>query len=336
MIAARYGGAVRRPQMHSGTERTGLDRLDLELIGALVADGRASYTSLGGGVGLSPAAARARVQRLLAERTVTVTARVDARTTGTAVIELALVSVTGPAEPVAQGLEALPEAVFVVCTTGPWGLVVELWCRDKDHLIATHDAVRAVPGVRDLESLPVREHVKQDWSGLAHELSEERTSSGQRTPTRPDQPLDDVDERIVDELMRNGRVSFAEIATRIDRSPAAIRARAQRLLDDDVVVVQTLVSQQVLGRGTFAGVLLSARGSASELAAELAELNETTLVAITSGRFEVACEVWSRNPLHLLRVLDAIRELPTVHRAECYPYLEITKEAYRVGPDAPA
>ena len=80
-----------------------LDEIDRRLIAELVADGRATYAALAERVGLSPAAARARVQRLLDERIVTVSARIDPRTAGAAIFEIAL-----------RDLEAAPEESLMV------------------------------------------------------------------------------------------------------------------------------------------------------------------------------------------------------------------------------
>lgn len=308
-----------------------LDTTDVRLIGELVADGRASFAALSDRVGLSPAAVRTRVQSFIADHTITVSARVDARSAGAAVVEFALITVSRSAEAVAAAMQDVDEAVFVACVTGPWGIVAEIRCDDKSHLLDTYDRLRAVPGIIDLEALPLVEYFKQDWSGLAEELTEHRASDPALIPRPSRSPLDKIDERIVGELLRNGRITFADLASKVGLSPAAARARAQRLLNERVVIIQTLVSQRVLGRGAFAGVLLSARRGAVNLAERLTTLHESTLVAVTSGRYEVVCELWSRDSVHLLRTLDRIRSFDEVSRAECYPYLDIAKETYGIA-----
>ena len=61
------------------TKHIDLDDIDRRLVGELIVDGRAPYAALAPKVGLSQAAVRARVRRLLENNVVTVTARVDPR-----------------------------------------------------------------------------------------------------------------------------------------------------------------------------------------------------------------------------------------------------------------
>jgi Lrp/AsnC family transcriptional regulator, regulator for asnA, asnC and gidA len=320
---------VRNATTETSNQPWDLDDLDRRLIAEMVLDGRASYTALSKHVGLSPAAARGRVQRLLAEHLITVSARIDARTAGTSVVELVLVTVDRPASEVGRLIGALDEAVFVVCGTGPWGLMAEVRCNDKDRLVDIYDAIRAMAGVVDLEFLPIVDYLKQDWSGLAGELSSQRHAEGVRNPRASIDPLDDIDAKIVGLLIADGRTSYADIAPKVALSAASVRVRVQRLIDEQIVVIQTMLNQSVMGRGMFAGVMLTTRGGASNLAQRLASLPETTLVIVSSGRFEVMCELWSRDSHHLLTTIDHIRSLDEVRRAECYPYLDIIKEQYQ-------
>ena len=307
-----------------------LDEIDHQLIGELMADGRATYAALAEEVDLSPAAARARVLRLLDEQVITISARIDPRTAGAAVFELTFISVDGPAEKVAEAISSVDEAVFVVSITGPWGLLAEIRCRDKEHQVETLDQVRAAPGVVDVESLTVIEYFKQDWSGLAAELVHHRAEGRRQTPVPSHRRLDNLDRRIITELIANGRVTFAELAPIVKLSPAAVRARVHRLLDEGTAVVQTHPAPDILGPGIFAAVLLTTRQRAADLAERLSEIRESTLVVATSGRYQVASELWARDGHHLLVTLDQIRGLDEVASVECYPYLSIEKEVYQV------
>jgi DNA-binding Lrp family transcriptional regulator len=307
-----------------------LDDTDHRLIGELMADGRATYAALADHVDLSAAAARARVLRLLDEQVITVSARIDPRTAGAAVFELTFISVDAPAEQVAEAISSVEEAVFVVCITGPWGLLAEIRCRDKDHQVETLDRVRAAPGVVEVESLTVIEYFKQDWSGLAAELVHHRSEGRRQTPVPSPRRLDDLDRRIIVELIADGRVTFAELAPIVGLSSAAVRARVHRLLDEGTVVVQTHPAPDILGPGIFAAALLTTRRGAADLAKRLSKIVESTLVVVTSGRYQVACELWARDGHHLLVTLDRIRGLDEVASVDCYPYLSIEKEIYQV------
>ena len=54
-------------------------------------------------------------------------------------------------------------------------------------------------------------------------------------------------------------------------------------------------------------------------------------MALTSGSYDLAGEVWCRDNAHLLDILDAIRALDGVGAVVSNIYLEIEKEAYRLS-----
>jgi Lrp/AsnC family transcriptional regulator for asnA, asnC and gidA len=132
-----------------------LDAIDRALIGLLQEDGRLPYSRLAPEVGLSEAATRQRVQRLIDSGVIQVVAVADPlRTSSPArIVAMVGVRVDGDVRTVAEALAELPEAIYVVATTGPYDVLVELVCDDHHHLAAVlHDRVRTTPGVRGTES----------------------------------------------------------------------------------------------------------------------------------------------------------------------------------------
>ncbi|MBT5848955.1 MAG: AsnC family transcriptional regulator, partial [Acidimicrobiaceae bacterium] len=91
------------------SDRFVLDDVDRVLIGELIADGRATYAKLAPVVGLSQAATRARVQRLLDERIVVVTGRVDPATFGLGVFAFAFLEVDGEVDKTAALIAEIDE-----------------------------------------------------------------------------------------------------------------------------------------------------------------------------------------------------------------------------------
>jgi DNA-binding Lrp family transcriptional regulator len=47
--------------------------------------------------------------------------------------------------------------------------------------------------------------------------------------------LDLIDQRILEELKKNSRISFNDISKKIDKTEATVRRRVKKLLDDDVI-----------------------------------------------------------------------------------------------------
>ena len=113
-----------------------LDETDKAIIRALQIDGRTPYSKLGPAVGLSQAAVRQRVQRLIDRGVMQVVAVTDPATLGFAVQAMVAVCVTGDVRKVAAAARGRStEVEYVVITAGRFDLLVEVVCTDTRHLL---------------------------------------------------------------------------------------------------------------------------------------------------------------------------------------------------------
>lgn len=130
-----------------------LDELSKRIIEQLQQDGRRSYAAIARAVGLSEAATRMRVQRLLEEGIVQVVAVTRAEAVGFRRQAMLGVRVEGDIRSVARELATVPEAEYVVVCAGQYDLLVELICEDDEHLLRVIDnGVRSIPGVHSTET----------------------------------------------------------------------------------------------------------------------------------------------------------------------------------------
>lgn len=142
-----------------------LDDVNKALIEQLQQDGRRSYAAMGKAVGLSEAAVRQRVQRLIDTGVVQVVAVTDPLQLGFARQAMIGVKVTGPLEPVADRIAELDEAEYVVITAGSYDLLVELLCESDDHLLEVISGrIRSIEGVVDTETFMYLGLRKQTYS----------------------------------------------------------------------------------------------------------------------------------------------------------------------------
>jgi Lrp/AsnC family transcriptional regulator, regulator for asnA, asnC and gidA len=130
-----------------------LDPLSKRIIEQLQEDGRRSYAAIARAVGLSEAATRQRVQKMIDDGVVQIAAVTDPATIGFHRTALLGVNVEGDIRKVAEQLGAVPEAEYVVICAGRFDLLIELICENDEHLLHTIDeSVRTIPGVRDTEA----------------------------------------------------------------------------------------------------------------------------------------------------------------------------------------
>jgi Lrp/AsnC family transcriptional regulator, regulator for asnA, asnC and gidA len=130
-----------------------LDDVSKAIIEQLQEDGRRAYATIGKAVGLSEAAVRQRVQRLLEAGVMQIVAVTDPLTVGFSRQAMIGVRVEGDVEVVADQLSAFPEVDYVVITAGSIDLLAEVVCEDDDHLLnLVNKRIRALPSVRSTET----------------------------------------------------------------------------------------------------------------------------------------------------------------------------------------
>ena len=142
-----------------------LDDADKALVELLQTDGRLPYTRLAAHVGLSEAAVRQRVQRLIENKVVQIVEVTDPLTLGFRRQAMVGVNVEGDIIAVADALTLITEVDYVVCTSGSFDLLFELVCEDDDHLLnLLNDRVRTIPGVRSTETFMYLRLRKQTYA----------------------------------------------------------------------------------------------------------------------------------------------------------------------------
>jgi Lrp/AsnC family transcriptional regulator for asnA, asnC and gidA len=142
-----------------------IDDVDKAIVEALQEDGRLPYTKLAKQVGLSEAAVRQRVQRLIESGVVQIVAVTDPAMLGFHRNAMIGLKVEGDLRTVAHDIAAIPEVDYVVVVSGSFDLLMEVVCEDDDHLLALlNDKVRTIPGVRSTETFTYLRLFKQTYA----------------------------------------------------------------------------------------------------------------------------------------------------------------------------
>ncbi|MYW01896.1 winged helix-turn-helix transcriptional regulator, partial [Streptomyces sp. SID3343] len=307
-----------------------VDDVDAALIRRLTRSPRESYTDLAEATGISLAAARLRVRKLIADGVLVVGGRVDPRRVGTGAFGYLFVAVEGPSAPVAARIGALPEVAFVAGLVGGLDLALEVRASSTADLMTVTATLRALPGVGDVRSSVVHEYVKQDWSGLGDREPRPwvRPTAGNGEVGEPDE----TDRRVVAELVADGRVTYSSLAREVGLSQPAARARVQRLLDSGLVTIAAHLDPGAAGVDTFGAVALTVTRPAGKVADVLATMPETVSVATTLGAYDVFVEYWSFGERHTGELLERMRAVAGVRRLRSFGYLWVGKEDAGGGP----
>ncbi len=130
-----------------------LDEVDKRIIEQLQQDGRRPYTQMAPAVGLSEAAVRQRVQRLIDSGVMQIVGVTDPRMLGFGRQAMIGLTVEGDTRKVADAVAALDEVVYVVLTAGSLDVLVEVVVVDDEHLLdLLNNKIRVIEGVRDTET----------------------------------------------------------------------------------------------------------------------------------------------------------------------------------------
>jgi Lrp/AsnC family transcriptional regulator for asnA, asnC and gidA len=149
----------------AGDQGVELDEIDKRIISELQVDGRVSFAQLAPIVGLSQAATRQRVNRLIDRGVMQVVAVTDPQMIGLGVQALVGVRVNADARAVAEALSAIDEASYVVLVTGRFEVMIEVVCAStQDLLDLVNERIRPIPGIASLEIFPYQRLVKQTYS----------------------------------------------------------------------------------------------------------------------------------------------------------------------------
>ncbi|QYK43567.1 MAG: Lrp/AsnC family transcriptional regulator [Paracoccaceae bacterium] len=130
--------------------------------------------------------------------------------------------------------------------------------------------------------------------------------------------MDDVDQRLVAELRRDGRAALSDLADRLGMSRATVRARMERLVARGEIAGFTVVTRGDAGTAPVRALMLigiEGRG-AERIMARLAGFPQVLAVHSTNGRWDLIAELGAQTLAELDEVIFRIREVEGVMTSE--------------------
>ena len=144
--------------------------------------------------------------------------------------------------------------------------------------------------------------------------------------------LDGTNRAIIESLQRDGRRAYAQIASEVGLSEAAVRRRVQQLRTSGVIQIVAVTDPLQLGFRRQALIGISVEGDVRDVAAKIVPLPEVDYVVMCAGSFDLLVEVVCEDDERLLHILnDSIRSVPGVRSTETFMYLKLAKQTYTWG-----
>ena len=141
--------------------------------------------------------------------------------------------------------------------------------------------------------------------------------------------LDEMDLKILGLLLKDGRMSFTNIAEKLRVNEATVRKRISALQRDGVIKRFTVVVDHAkLGMNTVAIVGIEADPTKLlDIAQKLCDFKELKCVATSSGDHMIMAEVWTKNGKELTKLMsEKIGKIEGVERICPALILEKLKE----------
>jgi len=155
-------------------------------------------------------------------------------------------------------------------------------------------------------------------------------SAHEAAPVSRVAPLDDLDFAILVQLQQDGRMSFTDLAEKLNVSISNIRMRVTKLLEEKTIQVVGRVNPERVGFHAYANVKISVRPAnmIDQVADVLMGYKEISFMAITSGDYDLEIDVMCRDNNHLVELVNGrISRLDGVYQTQTNMYFKVLKFA---------
>jgi Lrp/AsnC family transcriptional regulator, regulator for asnA, asnC and gidA len=138
---------------------------------------------------------------------------------------------------------------------------------------------------------------------------------------------DDLDTKIVEQLVRDGRLSAASIAKRIGGvTERTVRTRMNSLIERRLISVGAIVDPATLGNHVIADLWIEVEpGRTLEIADKLVDYEELSYVACSSGNNDITVMINAPDNHALLEFAEVIGRVPGVRKVTVSTLLALLK-----------
>ncbi len=138
--------------------------------------------------------------------------------------------------------------------------------------------------------------------------------------------IDNVDLKILTELLKNAKTPYTEIAQKVFVSGGTVHVRMKKLEEMGIVKGSTLnIDLQLLGYDitAFLGIYLEKSSLYDRVSSELEKIPEILTVHYTTGSYSIFAKIACRDTNHLREILhDKVQQIEGITRTETLISLE--------------
>ncbi|MDX3228980.1 Lrp/AsnC family transcriptional regulator [Streptomyces sp. ME19-01-6] len=324
------------------TDTVTLDDIDRGLVHALQIDGRAPLRTLGEALGVSENTVARRYRRLRSAGVLRVVGTLNGGRLGYNAWTIRLRCTPDAAGAIARALAARPDTSYVHLLSGGTEISCSAQTRSGDESDAL--LLHRLPRTGRITAISAHlllghSALPNSWAGPALLTSEQTAllspppvdsaDAAAHADSNSDVVLDDEDQPLFAVLARDGRASYAELASTTGWSDSTVRRRLTALRRAGVLAFLVDIPPAALGFRAEARLWMSVRPSRlAAVASAMAEHPEVSLVAMTTGPTNLLAAVSCRDAQHLARYLtERIASLDAIRSLETAPVIRTVKRA---------
>lgn len=142
--------------------------------------------------------------------------------------------------------------------------------------------------------------------------------------------LDELDFAILMQLQEDGRMSFTDMAEKLQVSISTIRTRVGKLIEDKTIQIIGRVNPEKVGFHVYAQIKIAVRPAnlIGTISDQLLTYREVSFLAVTSGDYDLEVDVMCRDNQHLMQIVnERIAQMEGVYQTKTDMYFKVLKYA---------
>jgi Lrp/AsnC family transcriptional regulator for asnA, asnC and gidA len=294
-----------------------IDNISREIIFSLHRDGRTSNVKLAQELGINVATVAKRIDALLRENLITIRAVQNPFKTGYRLN--AFISLDVDLKKVKDVCEILvdsPRTSAVLTCFGRFDIILIVDLASWEMLLDfVQEDISQVEGINQVEINLISEVKKRSYGAFADYAATKNNATVQ---------LDEINQRLIEELEKNGRLGYADLAEKLGVSAATISRRVSFLTRENIIKIMAIPNMSKLGFPANAFMNVHAeRSKVNDICAELYSYPEVHTVMTLIDSFNIivgahfpAPEIMYDFILEKIAYIDGVLNIETLVRAE--------------------
>ncbi|MEV5608652.1 AsnC family transcriptional regulator [Streptomyces sp. NPDC052225] len=312
---------------------TTFDDLDLKILQALEADGRAPFSRIAEVIGVSDQTVARRYRKLVADGGLRVVGLQDAQVLGYDHWMLRLRCAPEGAEAIAAALARRPDTSWIGLTSGG----TEIVCGTVPRTPGDYDDLLLGKLPRTPHIVEIRAQLMlhrffggpQGWLRKYGPLSADQVAALRPPPAPPEAPsITPQDAPLLAELKRDGRATYPELQRATGRSESAVKRRLAQLFASGALYIDVEYDTLRLGYGVAAMLWITASPRHLDTVGRaLADHEEIAHVAATAGPSNLVATALARDTADLYAYVSGkLGHLEGVEHVETAPFIRRVKQ----------